>query len=334
MPERIRSRRDGLGPDGGDGHHDRRCGPTLSPHACGVASCAVPWRAVVEEADGSMASLRERRTRGEGDTSVMSEPDMMVERITAILQEDERVRAAWLCGSRARGTSDEFSDIDIWLVVRPTDEAQFIDDWPSMSDKISPTVLRQQVGKRPAFNHITPEWLRFDVSIGTPDDAPKRSRSAVRLLFDLDGLDATLGHSQGPLQPDAAKVRILTTEFLRVLGLLPVVAGRSEYVVGASGVGLLRELLIQLMLEDVGVEDRGGALHLNGLIPEARLQALRDLPPIAATREAVIAGHLACTQLFLPIARELSARTGVQWPAELERAVREHLCRSLSLEFA
>jgi predicted nucleotidyltransferase len=264
----------------------------------------------------------------------VSEPDLMVERIAEILREDQRVRAAWLGGSRARGTQDEYSDIDIWLVVRQADVARFIDDWPGLSDRISPTVLRQRVGKLPVFNHVTPEWLRFDVSIGTPEDVPKRSRGSVKLLFDLDGLDAKLGESQGPLQPDRKKVRGLTTEFLRVLGLLPVVAGRSEYVVGASGVGLLRELLIQLMLEDVAVEDRGGALHLRRLLPEAQLQALRDLPPIAATREAVIAGHLACAQLFLPLARDLSARTDVQWPAELERAVRGHLRRSLSLEFA
>jgi hypothetical protein len=88
------------------------------------------------------------------------------------------------------------------------------------------------------------------------------------------------------------------------------------------------------MLQDVAVEDRGGALHLRGLLPEARLQALRALPPIAATREAVLAGHPACTQLFLPLAQGLCDRTGVQWPAELERAVREHLHRSLSLESA
>lgn len=264
----------------------------------------------------------------------MCEPDPMVERIAGILQEDERVRAAWLCGSRARGTNDEYSDIDIWVVVRPADAVQFIDDWPNLSERISPTVLRQRVGTRPVFNHITPEWLRFDVSVGTSEDVPKRSRSTVRLLFDLDGLDAKLGAPRGPLQPDAKKVLALTTEFLRVLGLLPVVAGRSEYVVGVSGVGLLRELLIQLMLEDVAVADRGGALHLRSLLPEARLQALQDLPPITATREAVIAGHLACAQLFLPIARDLCDKAGVQWPAELEHAVREHLHRSLSLEFA
>jgi predicted nucleotidyltransferase len=62
----------------------------------------------------------------------------MVKRIAEILQEDERVRAAWLCASRARGSHDEYSDIDVWLVVRPADVAQFIDDWPNLSDKISP----------------------------------------------------------------------------------------------------------------------------------------------------------------------------------------------------
>ncbi|HUC22372.1 MAG TPA: aminoglycoside 6-adenylyltransferase [Streptosporangiaceae bacterium] len=264
----------------------------------------------------------------------MSEPDKLVERIAGVLQEDERVRAAWLCGSHARGTNDEYSDIDVWLVVQPAGVTQFTDDWPNLSDKISPTVLRQQVRTLPVFSHITPEWLRFDVAIGTPEDVPKRSRSTVSLLFDRDGLDAKLGPPLAPLQPDATRVRSLTTEFLRVLGLLPVVAGRSEYEVGVSGVGLLREMLIQLMLQDVAVADRGGALHLRGLLPEARLQALRDLPPIAATREAVIAGHLACARLFLPIARELSDRTGVRWPAELEQSVREHLHRSLAIEIA
>jgi predicted nucleotidyltransferase len=229
----------------------------------------------------------------------MSEPDLMVERIVGILQEDERVRAAWLCRSRASGTNDEYSDIDVWLVVRPADLAQFVDE-ANLSDNISPTVLRQRVCKLSIFNHITPEWLRFDVSIGTPEDVPKRSRSTVRLLFDLDGLDAKLGASQGPLPPDATKVRTLTTEFLRVLG--PLASGGWPLRVRGwrVGVGLLRELLIQLMLQDVAIEGRGGALHLRGLLPEARLQALRALPPIAATREAVLAGHPACTHAVSP----------------------------------
>lgn len=78
-----------------------------------------------------------------------------------------------------------------------------------------------------------------------------------------------------------------------MLGLLPVVIGRGEFVVGQSGVGLLRSMLIDVMLEEVAVEDRGGALHLNQLLPAHRQQVLTDLPPIRATRDSVIAGHVA-----------------------------------------
>ena len=42
-----------------------------------------------------------------------------------------------------------------------------------------------------------------------------------------------------------------------------------------SGAGLLRGLVVQLFLEDVAVEDRGGALHLNALRPEDLEDALR-----------------------------------------------------------
>jgi hypothetical protein len=66
----------------------------------------------------------------------------------------------------------------------------------------------------------------------------------------------------------------LNREFLRILGLLPVVLGREEYVVGASGAGLARTLLIQLMVEEVAAPGPGGALHLRGLLPVERLVAL------------------------------------------------------------
>jgi hypothetical protein len=117
-----------------------------------------------------------------------------------------------------------------------------------------------------------------------------------------------------------------------VLGLLPVVVGRQEYVVAASGVGLLRGLLIQLMLQDVAIEDRGGALKLAGVLPADRLQALADLPAVEATRESVIAGHLACAQLFLPLARQIAKACDADWPTELEQALRDHLRRTLALE--
>ena len=159
-----------------------------------------------------------------------------------------------------------------------------------------------------------------------------RSASTLKLLYDNAGLQSQLRPHGEPLAPSGPRVIGLTKEFMRILGLLPVVLGRGEYVVGASGASLIRTLLIQLMIEDVAVADRGGALHLRGLLPDDRLDALAALPPIQATRESVLAAHLACARLFLPLARELCMQTGIAWPEQLHRALSDHLLRHLSLD--
>jgi predicted nucleotidyltransferase len=46
-----------------------------------------------------------------------TERDDLLDKIARLLQADTRVVAAWLFGSLARGSADELSDIDIWIVV-------------------------------------------------------------------------------------------------------------------------------------------------------------------------------------------------------------------------
>jgi predicted nucleotidyltransferase len=256
-----------------------------------------------------------------------------VDRVTEVLAADPRVLAAWLVGSHARGTADRHSDIDLWLVVAPEHKDAFVADWPELSEQVAHSVLRQRVFGS-TFLHISADWQRWDVSIGDPDDVPRRTRSTVKPLFDRAGLSDLLLPPGAPLAPDSAKISALTTEFLRVMGLLPVVLGRDEHVVGVSGAGLLRGLIVQLFLEDVAVEDRGGALHLNALLPDDRLRELAALPAPEPNHDSVLHAHLACAGMFLPTARDLAARTGAQWPAELEDALRRRLLTELGVHLA
>ncbi|GAA2000161.1 nucleotidyltransferase domain-containing protein [Catenulispora subtropica] len=256
--------------------------------------------------------------------------DRFLDRVVEVLRSDHRVLGAWLTGSHARGTADRHSDIDLWLVVRPETRDEFVADWPRLSDEIAPSVLRQRVFGS-TFLHITAQWRRWDVSIGVPDDVPSRSVSTLKPLLDRAGLNDRVGPPGEPRAPDPGRISALTTEFLRVMGLLPVVLGRREYVVGVSGAGLLRGLIIQLFVEDAAVEDRGGALHLNSLLPPERLRLLTDLPTPAANSDSVTEAHLACAGVFLPAARELASRTGAEWPSELETALRRRLRSELGI---
>nr|MBA2285799.1 nucleotidyltransferase domain-containing protein [Ktedonobacteraceae bacterium] len=53
-------------------------------------------------------SLQVRRT----------EQEALLQQALVVLQADQRVVAAWLFGSRGRGTSDALSDLDVWVIVR------------------------------------------------------------------------------------------------------------------------------------------------------------------------------------------------------------------------
>lgn len=45
------------------------------------------------------------------------ERDALLNRAVSLLQADERVCASWLYGSLGRGTADDWSDLDLWVVV-------------------------------------------------------------------------------------------------------------------------------------------------------------------------------------------------------------------------
>jgi hypothetical protein len=255
----------------------------------------------------------------------------LIERARSVLIKDARVRGVWLSGSFGGGTADEFSDIDLWVVVDPDDLDGVCADGPALCDAIATVVLRNQIGSR-VFSCVTSDWMRLDLTFGTTEEVAGRTTSTVKPLYDPDNLSALLGARKPPLQPDPDRIRALTKDLYRVLGLLPVVIGREEYLVGVSGVELLRSAVIQLMLQDVAVENRGGALHLNRLLPEERQRALAELPAVEATRESVIAGHLACARLFIPLARELHDRLDLAWPQELEDAARRHLAATLDIQ--
>lgn len=262
--------------------------------------------------------------------------DELIGRIVEVLQADDRVRAAWLSGSLGRGAGDQYSDVDVAAVVAEGERKAFVEDWDTVVAAIAPVVLTNKLntGAVTVFNEITSDWLRFDVSVITPAALEGYTASTLRLLFDKADLQSKLRPGGEPLAPSGSRVNALTKEFMRVLGLLPLVLGREDYTVGASGASLIRMLLIQLMTEDVAVEDRGGALRLRGLLPDARIAEIDGLPAIAATRESVVAVHMAVARLFLPLARDLSERTGTEWPDALERALRDHLDRQLDLKMA
>jgi len=252
----------------------------------------------------------------------------LIRSLAKAFADDERVAALCLAGSFASRTPDAHSDIDFVAVVAPEQREAFVETWLDELRRIAPLVLVQRPGEG-LVHVITDSWLRCDLVVVGEDELTGRARTSLAPLIDRHGLHARLSQRGEPARPSPQRVRGLVNEFLRVLGLLPVVLGRNELAVGVSGAGVLRGHLISLLLEEAEVAERGGALHLNRLLAPERLALLENLPALACDRESIAQAHVAVSRAFFAVARPLAAKLGAEWPDAFEAATRRYLQREL-----
>lgn len=257
----------------------------------------------------------------------------VIQDISAALRNEPTVRALFLSGSYGAGIEDSYSDIDFLAVSRdgPTDE--FAALWREAVGGVGEIVLWWDRQAKPMLiNAITADWLRIDVEIVTPDQVARRTASGLKALFDQDRVLEALPPAPQNAGPNPARMKWQFEEFIRILGLLSLAIGRGEYLNGITGIFHLRNLLTELLIEETAAPNRGGVLHLNRLISEEQKSLLAALPVPSPTRESVIAANLAYAEAYLPRARRMARKIGVEWPERFEAATRVHLRDTLAVE--
>jgi hypothetical protein len=113
----------------------------------------------------------------------------ILDKTVEVLAKDDRVRAAWLHGSVARGDADEVSDMDVICAVADDGLSAYGGGWRQRLAAITPTVMaRSSFGTSGSWLSITPEARRFDLwvePVSHLSSSPVRDR---RVLFDRDSL--------------------------------------------------------------------------------------------------------------------------------------------------
>jgi len=253
-------------------------------------------------------------------------------RLQAALVADARVHATWLGGSFGRGDGDAWSDIDVIAVVDEDDLAACLAEYTGARNPVGETVLLMALFGRIA-HAVRPDWERYDILFVTPAEFRRYDPRTLKPLVP-DSLDAPPVATPRPAyRADPAALLAAAQEFLRVLGLMPTAVCREEWLAGQEGAHLLRQMLIEMMIEanGVGRAERGGAKKLNPYLTADQRAALEALPPAGANREALIGANLALARLFLPLAKDVRAQARTPWPQALETATRAQLQRTLAV---
>lgn len=259
--------------------------------------------------------------------------DDLLARLTVQAEADQRVLALLLGGSLGRGEGDAWSDVDLIAVVAPEAHPGFVEGARAWVEQAARLVLwRAPHPGLPLFVAVTDRWLRCDLTVAVPGRVTV-AQDGCRPLVDRAGVWNALPATLESRGPDSARVAALVREFIRVLGLMPVVLGREELVVAVGGAGMQRTALINLLVEELGLPQPPGALHLSRLLSPADMRMLGALPPAEATRASVLAANRAVAAAFLPRARRLVERVGAPWPEAFWAATEDHLQRELGAEW-
>jgi predicted nucleotidyltransferase len=248
------------------------------------------------------------------------------------LEGDPRVESVWLSGSLATGEGDEWSDVDLIAVTEEGALPGVLEDYGTDFSSIASAVHLFTLFGR-IVSAVTADFGRIDILFLTPAELATRPPGGLRQLLARPGAAAPAGPMPAPRAAADAEVASLIREFLRVLGLAPVVVNRGDYIIGVDGAMLLRTMLVDLMLAEQGrSRSERSVKRVTRMLSAEQIGVLQALAPIAATRNSLLEAHRALAALFLPRAKALADQRKIAWPADFEAATRAHLKRALDLD--
>jgi predicted nucleotidyltransferase len=236
---------------------------------------------------------------------------------------DDRVARVEVSGSIADGTADEWSDLDLKVIVRDDAIGAFLDEWRDWMNKITPTVLLDRPIAPFIVNAVTDGGLTFDVSVWT-ESAPEWTPPP----------GFTVGFVSGRrFENHADAITYAVEERLRGLAGPGIrLAKRGDFVLHLATLGHTIGLLMEVLLAEVDAVPEDPRHPERYLTPEQRA-VFTSLPPVTPTYDGLLNFEMALARETLTRARPLFDRFGLEWPTALEAVAARNVRDHLGLEF-
>ena len=240
-------------------------------------------------------------------------------RTQEVLGVDPRVKAVELSGSLARGTADQWSDLDLKIITTPEGYDSFLSDWKVWVTGITPTVFARRPIAPFIINTLTPEGLTLDMAVYSGEAPPTLpSRYSVGLL------------SSGQFDDLGDALEYALEEQLRGLaGPFITLIQRNEHLRHLTGISHILGLLTTVFLAETGSPPP--AKQWNQSFSSEQRDTVAALPPVSATREGMLSLGLAVAELVVTRARPLYPRYDRRWPDDLAQVAADRLEGELGL---
>jgi predicted nucleotidyltransferase len=240
---------------------------------------------------------------------------------------DDRVVAAFLRGSHARGQADEYSDLDLCVITRDEAFGSVMAEWAAFVRQLGEPVFMEDFGLDRIAFFILADGTEGEVVFGREGALEELEVGTFVTLVDKRGI---LDGAEFPFakpDPDERReqLRQVLNWFWHDLSHFMAALGRGELWWASGQLEALRRYCVNLLRIKHGVEAQEEAYEkLEKAVPVSELAPLRaTFRPME--RDALLKAALDIVSFFREHGPQVAGAYGSEYPEELERLMCDRL---------
>jgi predicted nucleotidyltransferase len=258
------------------------------------------------------------------------EYQIVVDRFTAACQADERVVAAFLGGSYARGAADAYSDLDLYVITADEAYADFVSGREAFLRLLGEPLFLEDFDLPDSVFFIFSNGTEGELGLGHESHFRHLHSGPFEVLLDKQGLLAGVVFS-GPQPDHASQSEMLRRQmiwFWHDLSHFITAMGRGQLWWAYGQLEALRRYCINLArlkqnFLDVDVGDEGH-FKVDLALPIEQLSSLQaTFCPLEES--AILRAATVILRFYREPATDLTRIHDLPYPAELERVMSERL---------
>ena len=247
----------------------------------------------------------------------------VVSRLVAACQADERVVAAFLGGSYARGTADSYSDLDLGLITSDAAYEDFLAGWAAFIRLLGEPVFLESFNLPNIVFFIYADGTECELALGRASQFTNMHSGPYSVLLDKHGI---LSETVFPWhEPDQAEqietLRRLIAWFWHDLSHFITAMGRGHLWWAYGQLEELRRQCVNLArLRQNFSAAADGYEKVDQALPGAHLSPLKaTCCPLE--RGAMLQAGRVLVRFYQELAPLLAQTHGITYPADLERVM-------------
>jgi len=251
-------------------------------------------------------------------------------RFVEICREDDRVAAAFLGGSYAKGYADAYSDVDLCVIT--TDDAfeEFLNERENFLRSLGDLVFLEDFGTPNTAFYIFADDTEGELNFGSESRLDQIHSGPFKILLDKQNIlsEAIFPPFEPPDSEQIQKLRGQIYGFWHELSHFITAMGRNQFWWARGQLETLRSKCVNLarlkhnfLDPDIGEE---AYFKIENVMPVEQLSALREtFCPME--KGAMINAVMVIVQFYQELVPSLAHEHGIKYPQDLEHVMMNRL---------